>query len=103
MPLKPSDFMVITDTKGDLKYIQGPNGMSIPVDLGNSRYQDFLLVDTNKHLCARQVIPEPVVSTKPTLEARIAALEATAAKNTASITAIATKIGTVIETAIKTG
>lgn len=103
MALKSEDFIVMIDTKGELKHIQGPNGMSIPADPGNSRYQDFLLVDTDKHLCTRQVIPEPVASTALTLESRIAALEATAAKNAANITKIATKTGTVIEATISKG
>jgi hypothetical protein len=100
MPFKISDYTVITDKSGNILTVR-VNDMCIPPDPGNSRYQDFLLVDTDKHLCTRQVAPEPVASTTPTLEGRIAALEATAEKNAANITKIATKTGTVIETVIK--
>jgi len=70
-----SDFIVMTDANGNIQCIQGPNGMSIPADPGNSRYQDFLAVDTEAHLCARVTVPEPVASTTPTQEERIAAME----------------------------
>lgn len=75
MTFKISDFTVMVDAKGNIRYIQGPNGMSIPADPGNSRYQDFMAVDTDQHLCARVTIPEPVASTTPTQEERIAAME----------------------------
>jgi len=47
------------DAKGNILYIQGPNGMSITADPGNSRYQDFLAVDTDAHLCERVIVPDP--------------------------------------------
>jgi hypothetical protein len=75
MTFQPSDFKVITDATGNIQCIQGPIGMSIPADPGNSRYQDFLAVDTEAHLCARVTIPEPVADTAPTQEERIAAME----------------------------
>ena len=75
MTFQPSDFTVIMDANSNTQCIQGPSGMSIPVDPGNSRYQDFLVVDTDQHLCARVTIPEPVASTVPTDKERIAAME----------------------------
>jgi hypothetical protein len=75
MAFQPSDFTVLVDAKGNIQCIQGPNGMSIPADPGNSRYQDFMAVDTEAHLCARVTIPEPVASTTPTDKERIAAIE----------------------------
>ena len=75
MTFQVSDFTVMTDATGNIQSIQGPNGMSIPADPGNSRYQDFLAVDTDQHLCARVTIPEPVASTTPTDKERIAAME----------------------------
>jgi hypothetical protein len=75
MTFQPSDFTVLMDATGNIQYIQGPNGMSIPADPGNSRYQEFLVVDTGKHLCERVTILAPVASTAPTQEERIAALE----------------------------
>ena len=65
------------DKKSNIQYIQGPAGISIPPDPKNSRYQDFMAIDTEAHLCARVVIPEPVASTTPTQEERIAAMEDT--------------------------
>jgi hypothetical protein len=75
MTFQVSDLTVMTDATGNIQCIQGPNGMSIPADPGNSRYQDFLAVDTDAHLCARVTIPEPVASTTPTDKERIAAIE----------------------------
>jgi len=75
MTFQPSDFTVMIDITTNIWYIQGPNGMSIPADPGNSRYQEFLVVDTDEHLCERVTIPAPVASTTPTLEQRIAAVE----------------------------
>ncbi len=75
MTFQVSDFTVMMDASGNIQCIQGPNGMSIPPDPGNSRYQDFMAVDTDQHLCARVTIPEPVASTAPTQEERIAAME----------------------------
>ncbi|MFA5378900.1 MAG: hypothetical protein WC455_24315 [Dehalococcoidia bacterium] len=75
MSSKISDFTVFVDIVGTTQSIKGPNGMSIPPDPGNSRYQDFLEVDTDQHLCTRVTIPEPVISTTPTQEERIAAIE----------------------------
>ena len=75
MTSQPSDFKVMLDATGNIQCIQGPNGMSIPADPGNSRYQEFLVVDTDAHLCERVTIPAPVASTAPTQEERIAALE----------------------------
>lgn len=75
MTFQISDFTTMTDAMGNIQHIQGPNGMSIPADPGNSRYQDFLAVDTDAHLCARVTIPDPVPSTAPTQEERIAAME----------------------------
>jgi hypothetical protein len=76
MTFTVSDYVVKVGTEGDILCIYGPHGMNIPPDPANSRYQDFLLVDTEKKLCVRQTIPEPVKSTSPTLEDRLAALEA---------------------------
>ena len=70
-----SDFIVMTDANGNIQCIQGPNGMSIPADPGNSRYQDFLAVDTDAHLCARVTIPEPVKDVTPTIEERVEKVE----------------------------
>ena len=53
MTFQISDFTVMVDTTGNIQSIQGPNGMSIPADPGNSRYQDFMAVDTDSHLCTR--------------------------------------------------
>jgi hypothetical protein len=75
MTFQVLDFTVMLDAKGNILYIQGPNGMSITADPGNSRYQDFLAVDTDAHLCERVIVPDPVASTAPTQEDRIAALE----------------------------
>ena len=75
MTFQISDFTVIQDARGNIQCIQGPNGMSIPADPGNSRYQDFMAVDTEAHLCARVTIPDPAASTTPTQEERIAAME----------------------------
>jgi len=75
MTIQVSDFTVMMDATGNIQCIQGPNGMSIPPDPGNSRYQDFMAVDTEAHLCARVTIPDPVASTTPTQEERIAAME----------------------------
>jgi len=70
-----SDYTVMVNGGGTIQGIQGPNGMSIPPDPGNSRYRDFLMVDTEEHLCTRAVIPEPVASTTPTDRERITAIE----------------------------
>jgi hypothetical protein len=86
MALKTSDFIVRTDAGGNVKCITAPGEMSIPPDPMNSRYQEFLAVDTEKELCARQTIRAPVVPTGPTLEDRLAALEA-------GQKTIATKVG----------
>jgi hypothetical protein len=75
MTFQPSDFTVMMDATGNIRCIQGPNGMSIPVDPGNSRYQEFQVVDTEAHLCERVTMPAPIASTAPTQEERIAALE----------------------------
>ena len=75
MTFTSSDFTVVENSDGAIQCIQGPNGMSIPPDSDNSRYQDFMAVDTDQHLCARVIIPDPVVSTTPTQEERIAAME----------------------------
>jgi hypothetical protein len=74
---KISDFSVMMDASGNIRCIQGPHGMSIPADPGNSRYQEFLAVDTEAHLCERVTVPDPVASTAPTQEERIAAMEDT--------------------------
>ncbi|MFA5378745.1 MAG: hypothetical protein WC455_23540 [Dehalococcoidia bacterium] len=65
----------MTDASGNIQCIQGPNGMSIPADSGNSRYQEFLVVDTDAHLCKRVSIPEPIPDPTPSDKIRIAALE----------------------------
>jgi hypothetical protein len=75
MTFQISDFTVMMDAKGNIRCIRGPNGMSIPADPGNSRYQEFLKVDTEAHLCARVTIPDPAASTTPTDRERITAIE----------------------------
>jgi len=75
MAFQVSDFTAMMDVTGNIQYIHGPNGMSIPTDPRNSRYQEFLVVDTDAHLCARVTIPDPAASTAPTQEERIAAME----------------------------
>jgi len=72
---KVSDYTVMLDATGNIQSIQGPNGMSIPPDPGNSRYQDFLVVDTDAHLCARVTILEPIPDPIPSEKDRISALE----------------------------
>lgn len=74
MTFKPSDYTVMVDTSGKIVSVR-LNDMCIPPDPVNSRYQDFLTVDTEKKLCTRQTIPTPA-SPGPTLEDRLAALEA---------------------------
>jgi len=75
MMLQVSDYTVLIDPSGDVMGVAGPNSMSIPPDPGNSRYQEFLVVDTGAHLCERVTIPDPVVSTAPTTGERLMALE----------------------------
>jgi hypothetical protein len=76
MMLQVSDYTVLIDPSGDVMGVAGPNSMSIPPDPGNSRYQEFLAVDTEAHLCERVTVPEPAANTAPTTEERLAAAEA---------------------------